>query len=82
MADRFVAAPGATRISRPALASRIAEALDGGSALLVAGAGYGKTTALEEAGALMDAAWSWIPLNDADSEPSRLLSRAPLMSRA
>ena len=70
-----MAAPGATRISRRALASRIAESLNGGSVLLVAGAGYGKTTALEEAETLTEAAWSWIAVDEADTEPSRLLSR-------
>ena len=42
-----VATPG--RIARPALARTISDALDAGSVLLVAGAGYGKTMALEEA---------------------------------
>ena len=39
----------AGRIARPALACRVREGLDAGSILLVAGAGYGKTMALEEA---------------------------------
>ena len=38
-----------SRISRPALAGGIAEALQNGAVLLVAGAGYGKTMALGEA---------------------------------
>src|SRR5262245_45963014 len=40
---------GLPRIPRPALARRLADGLGAGSVLLVAGAGYGKTMALEEA---------------------------------
>jgi ATP/maltotriose-dependent transcriptional regulator MalT len=36
-------------IARPRLAQRLTEALDAGAVLLTAGAGYGKTLALEEA---------------------------------
>jgi ATP/maltotriose-dependent transcriptional regulator MalT len=37
------------RIPRPAVAARLAAALEEGHLLLVAGAGFGKTMALEEA---------------------------------
>ena len=40
---------GAPRIARRALARRLADALAGSHVLLLAGAGYGKTMALEEA---------------------------------
>src|SRR5262245_19230769 len=46
---RRVSLLAAGRISRPGLARRIADGLEAGSVLLVAGAGYGKTMALEEA---------------------------------
>ena len=66
-----VATPG--RIARPALASRIAGALDAGSALLVAGAGYGKTMALEEAIAQRPRRTVWLSCRDAGGEAGRLL---------
>jgi ATP/maltotriose-dependent transcriptional regulator MalT/DNA-binding SARP family transcriptional activator len=44
-----VAVLGARRIARPALARALVDGLDAGSVLLVAGAGYGKTMAIEEA---------------------------------
>jgi LuxR family transcriptional regulator, maltose regulon positive regulatory protein len=48
------------RIARPALARRLREGLDAGSVLLVAGAGYGKTTALEEALELAERRSIWL----------------------
>src|SRR5262249_20795473 len=66
-----VATPG--RIARPALARRIGDALDAGSALLVAGAGYGKTMALEEAIAYSARRTVWISCRDAGGEAGRVL---------
>jgi ATP/maltotriose-dependent transcriptional regulator MalT/DNA-binding SARP family transcriptional activator len=61
------------RIARPALASRIAGALDAGSVLLVAGAGYGKTLALEEAIAQRPRRTVWLSCRDTGGEAGRLL---------
>jgi DNA-binding SARP family transcriptional activator len=66
-----VATPG--RIARPALARRIGDALGAGSALLVAGAGYGKTMALEEAIAYNGRRTVWLSCRDAGGEAGRLL---------
>jgi DNA-binding SARP family transcriptional activator len=66
-----VATPG--RIARPALARRVCEALDAGSVLLVAGAGYGKTMALEEAVANSARRTVWLSCRDAGGEAGRLL---------
>jgi DNA-binding SARP family transcriptional activator len=64
-----------TRIARPALAERLNRALDGGSLLLVAGAGSGKTAALEEALAVRNALAVWIRCTPADADAGRLLRR-------
>ncbi len=64
-----------TRIARPALAERLNRALDAGSLLLVAGAGSGKTAALEEALAGRDALAAWIRCAPADADGGRLLRR-------
>src|SRR4051794_38221403 len=64
---------GAARIARPTLARHLAEGLDAGSVLLVAGAGYGKTTALEEAVELADRRSIWIACGSAGGEAGRLL---------
>jgi DNA-binding SARP family transcriptional activator/ATP/maltotriose-dependent transcriptional regulator MalT len=66
-----VATPG--RIARPALARGIGDALDAGSVLLVAGAGYGKTMALEEAIAYSPRRTVWISCRDAGGEAGRVL---------
>ena len=66
-------APGADRIARPALARRLATALDGGALLLVAPAGFGKTTALEEALHLRGGATAWVRCSEADRDPGLLL---------
>ncbi len=66
-----VATPG--RIARPALARMISDALDAGSALLVAGAGYGKTMALEEAITQRPRRTVWLSCRDAGGEAGRLL---------
>ncbi|HKP90918.1 MAG TPA: AAA family ATPase, partial [Thermoleophilaceae bacterium] len=59
------------QLPRPALVSRIADALDQGSVLLVAGPGYGKTTALAEALATRSAAW--VRCAPFHRDPGRLL---------
>jgi DNA-binding SARP family transcriptional activator len=64
-----------TRIARPALAQRLNRALDAGALLLVAGAGSGKTAALEEALAGRDALPAWIRCTPADADAGRLLRR-------
>jgi LuxR family maltose regulon positive regulatory protein len=66
-----VATPG--RIARPALARTISEALDAGAVLLVAGAGYGKTMALEEAITQRPRRTVWLSCRDAGGEAGRLL---------
>jgi len=67
------AAPG--RIGRPFLAERLNRALDSGSILLAAGAGCGKTIALEEALARRAARSVWVRCGPADEDPGRLLQR-------
>jgi ATP/maltotriose-dependent transcriptional regulator MalT/DNA-binding SARP family transcriptional activator len=66
----------AARIARPALARRICDGFDVGSAVLVAGAGYGKTTALEEAIELSGRHATWLACGDAGGEAGRLLLAA------
>ena len=59
------------RIPRPSLSRRIRDALEGGSLLVVADAGFGKTLALEEA---LDG-WrtaAWVACSEADREPGHL----------
>lgn len=62
-----------SRIARDALAARIRDGLDAGSVLLIAGAGFGKTTALERA--LEDRVAVWVPCTEADTHRGHLLSR-------
>ena len=64
---------GLPRIPRPALARRLADGLDAGSVFLVAGAGYGKTMALEEAIALANRRAVWLPCGESGGEAGRLL---------
>jgi ATP/maltotriose-dependent transcriptional regulator MalT/DNA-binding SARP family transcriptional activator len=70
------AGTGLPRIPRPVLARRLAGGLEAGSVLLVAGAGYGKTMALEEAIALAGRRAAWVPCRDAGGEAGRLLISA------
>jgi ATP/maltotriose-dependent transcriptional regulator MalT/DNA-binding SARP family transcriptional activator len=63
------------RIARPALVERLSRALDTGSLVLVAGAGCGKTVALEEALAPPSARSVWVRCEPADGDPGRLLRR-------
>jgi DNA-binding SARP family transcriptional activator/tetratricopeptide (TPR) repeat protein len=62
------------RIPRPAVAARLARALDEGHLLLVAGAGFGKTMALEDALALRGHGAAWVRCSELDRDPGRLLS--------
>jgi ATP/maltotriose-dependent transcriptional regulator MalT/DNA-binding SARP family transcriptional activator len=64
----------AGRISRPALARRIADGLEAGSVTLVAGAGFGKTMALEEAVELAGRKTIWLACGDARGDAGRLLT--------
>jgi tetratricopeptide (TPR) repeat protein len=66
-----VATPG--RIARPGLARTVGEALNAGSVLLVAGAGYGKTMALEDAISYSGRRTVWLSCRDAGGEAGRLL---------
>jgi ATP/maltotriose-dependent transcriptional regulator MalT len=67
---------GLARIARPSLARRLADALEGGSVLLVAGAGYGKTMALEDAVEVLGRRAVWVSCGDAGGEAARLLIAA------
>lgn len=67
-------APVTGRIARPELARAIADALAAGSVLLVAGPGYGKTMALEQALELAERRSVWVPAGAAGGEPGRLLT--------
>jgi ATP/maltotriose-dependent transcriptional regulator MalT/DNA-binding SARP family transcriptional activator len=58
------------------VARAIADALDAGSVLLVAGAGYGKTMALEEAITLAERRSVWLSCAEAGGEAGRLLLEA------
>ncbi|MFN8160872.1 MAG: BTAD domain-containing putative transcriptional regulator [Solirubrobacterales bacterium] len=62
------------RIARPALAKRVCEGLERGSVMLVAGAGYGKSTVIEEALELTGNPSVWLRCGEASREPARLLS--------
>jgi ATP/maltotriose-dependent transcriptional regulator MalT/DNA-binding SARP family transcriptional activator len=61
------------RIPRPVVAVRLARALDEGHLLLVAGAGFGKTMALEDALAERGGASAWVRCAELDRDPGRLL---------
>ena len=63
------------RIARPGLAERMNRALDAGSVVLTAGAGCGKTTALEQALALRPAPSLWLRCRPTDRDPGALLRR-------
>src|SRR5438128_354374 len=66
-------AVSARPIARPALARRLSEGLEGGSVLLVAGAGYGKTPALAEALELGVWRTAWLSCAESGGDPVRLL---------
>ncbi len=56
------------------MAARLARVLDDGHLLLVAGAGFGKTMALEEALELRGGAVAWVRCAELDRDPGRLLA--------
>ena len=64
-----------TRIERPELAGRLAGGLDRGSVVLVADAGFGKTTALEQALGQWGGTTVWLRATPTDSDPGRLVGR-------
>lgn len=61
-------------IERPGVKARIAAALRDGSVLLIAGAGYGKTTALRQALGQTDRKAAWVRCGDARGDAGRLLT--------
>jgi ATP/maltotriose-dependent transcriptional regulator MalT/DNA-binding SARP family transcriptional activator len=63
------------RIARPGLAERVNRALDSGSVVLTAGAGCGKTIALEQALALRPTPSVWLRCRPTDQDPGTLLRR-------
>jgi ATP/maltotriose-dependent transcriptional regulator MalT/DNA-binding SARP family transcriptional activator len=63
------------RISRPRLAGRVGDALESGSVLIIAGAGCGKTTILEQALAEVPGSVAWISCADSERAPGNLLMR-------
>ena len=63
------------RIARPGLAERVNGALDSGSIVLTAGAGCGKTIAIEQALAHRPAPHLWLRCRPTDSDPGTLLRR-------
>jgi DNA-binding SARP family transcriptional activator len=65
----------AGRISRPRLAGRVGHALDSGGVLLTAGAGYGKTTVLEQALSRRSSRLAWVSCGETERAPGTLLMR-------
>ncbi|HEX6713058.1 MAG TPA: BTAD domain-containing putative transcriptional regulator [Thermoleophilaceae bacterium] len=68
-----MSAVATSRIARPALARTLGEALEQGSVILVAGPGYGKTTALDEALQGAGLRSVWVPCGQAAGDAGRLL---------
>ena len=68
-------AGGVPVLERPELRRRIRSALDAGSLLVVADAGFGKTTALREA-LDGDGDSAWVRCRDSGADPGRLLGLA------
>lgn len=62
-----------TRLERPRLTGRLTTALSRGGVLLLAAAGYGKTTALEQALEDFDGDVAWVSCGAHSAEPGRLL---------
>ena len=62
------------RIPRPAVAARLAAALEEGHLLLMAGAGFGKTMALEDALEQRAGEAAWVRCAELDRDPGRLLA--------
>src|SRR5215208_1421093 len=61
------------RLPRPALTARLAEALERGAVVLAAGAGFGKTMALEEAFAGRPGAVAWVRCSPSHRDAGLLL---------
>lgn len=61
-------------IPRPRLAARIADALDSGNLIVTAGAGFGKTTVLEQALAGRSAPVAWVNCSDRERGPGILVT--------
>src|ERR671931_99243 len=61
-------------IPRPRLAARIADALDSGNVILSAGAGFGKTTVLEQALAGRTTRAAWVNCSDRERGPGILVT--------
>jgi ATP/maltotriose-dependent transcriptional regulator MalT len=70
-----MSADAQTRIERPDLTRRLVDGLEQGSVILVADAGFGKTTALEQALTEWGGLSVWLSATHADRAPGRLLSR-------
>ncbi len=64
-----------TRIDRPELIRRLMDGLDHGSVILVGDAGFGKTTALEQALARWGRPAVWLRATAADRDPGRFVTR-------
>jgi ATP/maltotriose-dependent transcriptional regulator MalT/DNA-binding SARP family transcriptional activator len=62
------------QIARPALATRLASLLETGHLLLVAGAGWGKTMALEQCLERRGGVTVWVRCSEFDRDPGRLLA--------
>jgi hypothetical protein len=65
-------------VSRSRLVARLADARDVPLALVVAPAGYGKTTALAEWAEKDGRPFAWIALKDEDNDPAHLLASIAL----
>ena len=64
-------------VSRERLVQRLAQARDVPLALLIAPAGYGKTTLLEDWAAHDGRPFAWATLSNESNDPARLLARSP-----
>ena len=65
----------AARIARPRLVALARRALESGSLLITAGAGYGKTTLLEQALDEGGHPWAWIGCTETDRDSGALLAK-------
>jgi LuxR family transcriptional regulator, maltose regulon positive regulatory protein len=63
-------------VARPRLVGRLSEAREAPFVLLVAPAGYGKTTLLSEWSALDGRRFAWMELDERNGDPRRLLASA------
>jgi ATP/maltotriose-dependent transcriptional regulator MalT/DNA-binding SARP family transcriptional activator len=70
-----LASPAGHAITRPELSAQLNTALDRGAVLLVAGAGFGKTMALEQALATRGEAAAWVRCGEAERDAGQLLAR-------